>query len=108
VRAPLYKDFSDGQFFGAICLGKRQGPWHIFLPKTDDEINAANEDLKARNKPINRFARMEFEAMEEIYRERVKVRGPKRKGKALTLEVYLKNNRIAWGDRIKGGGVDWY
>ena len=41
VRAPLHKDFSDGQFFGAICLGKRQGPWHIFPPETDDEIEAA-------------------------------------------------------------------
>jgi hypothetical protein len=95
VRALLYKDFSDGQFFGAICLGKRQGLWHIFPPKTDDEINTANKDLKAWNEPINRFARMEFEAIEEIYRERVEAGGLKHKGKALTLEVYLKNNRIA-------------
>jgi hypothetical protein len=49
---------------------------------------------------------MEFEAMEEMYRERVEAGGPKRKGKALTLKVYLKNNRIAWGDYIKGGGVN--
>ena len=66
----------------------------------------ANEDLKARNEPINRFVRIEFEAIKEIYRERVEAGGPKRKGKAPTLEVYLKNNRIAQGDRIKGGGVD--
>jgi hypothetical protein len=51
---------------------------------------------------------MEFEAMEEMYRERVEAGGPKRKGKAPTLEVYLKNNRIAQGDHTKGGGVDWY
>ena len=49
---------------------------------------------------------MEFEAIKEMYRERVKAGGPKRKGKAPTLEVYLKNNRIAQGDRIKGGGVN--
>jgi transposase len=108
VRAPLHKDFSDGQFFGAICLGKRQGPWHIFPPETDDEIEAARQDLKARNAPIDRFARLEFDAMEEVYKERVEAGGPKRKGKAPSLEVYLRNNRITRGDRTKGGGVDWY
>jgi hypothetical protein len=38
---------------------------------------------------------MEFEAIKEMYRERVEAGGLKHKGKALTLEVYLKNNRIA-------------
>ena len=66
----------------------------------------ANEDLKARNEPINRFVRIEFEAIKEMYRERVKVGGLKRKGKALTLKVYLKNNRITRGDHIKEGGVN--
>jgi hypothetical protein len=89
VRAPLYKDFSDGQFFGAICLGKRQGPWHIFPLKTDNEIEAAKQDLKARNAPINYFATLEFEAIEETYKEKVEAGGPKRKGKALSLKVYL-------------------
>jgi hypothetical protein len=106
VRAPLHKDFSDGQFFGAICLSKRQRPWHIFPLETDDEIEAARQDLKARNTPIDRFARLEFDAMEEVYKERVEARGPKRKGKALSLEVYLRNNRITRGDRTKRGGVD--
>ena len=41
-----------------------------------------------------------------MYRERVKVGGLKRKGKALTLKVYLKNNRITRGDHIKEGGVN--
>jgi transposase len=108
VRASLHKDFTDGQFFGAICLGKRQGPWHIFPPETDDEIEAAKQDLKARNAPIDRFATLEFEAMEETYKEKVEAGGPKRKGKAPSLEVYLRNNRIERGDRTKGGGVDWY
>jgi len=106
VWALLHKDFSDRQFFSAICLGKRQGPWHIFPLKTDDEIKAAKQDLKARNTPIDRFTILEFKAIEETYKEKVEAGGPKRKGKALSLEVYLRNNRIERGDRIKGGGVD--
>ena len=106
MRAPLHKDFSDGQFFGTICLNKRQGPWHIFSLKTNDEIKAVKQDLKARNTLIDRFITLEFEAIEETYKEKVEAGGPKRKGKAPSLEVYLRNNRIERRDRIKGGGVD--
>jgi hypothetical protein len=46
--------------------------------------------------------------MEETYKEKLKAGGTKRKGKALSLEVYLRNDRIERGGRTKGGGVDWY
>jgi hypothetical protein len=51
---------------------------------------------------------IEFEAIEETYKEKVEAGGPKHKGKALSLKVYLRNNRIERRDRIKRGGVDWY
>jgi transposase len=108
VRTETVKTFADGQFFGAICYGKRQGPWHIFPPETPEEVIAADQDLQFRNEPLDRLNTLTFEAARLQEERELEKAGKKRRGPAPQLGVFLKKRRLTRGDREKGNGVDWY
>lgn len=108
VMANKYKEFSEGMFFGAISLGYRQGPWHIFEEETPAEKEAAKKDLEWRTQPHMRSMALQFAADEARKDQVYEAKGQLRPGKRASFDVFLRKELPTRSERDKRDGVDWY